>query len=636
VDRIGRYQILGEIGRGAMGIVYRAQDPAIGRIIAVKTIRLDELTSPEERDRLKDRLVREAQSAGILSHPNIVTIYDILEENGQACIFMEYVSGAPLEKFLSGPEMPNKATLLNFLRQTATALDYAHRKGIVHRDIKPANIMIHDDEQAKITDFGVAKILSHEMTHSGTVMGTPNYMSPEQVQGATVDGRADQFALGVIAYEILTGEKPFAAVSLASLLYKIMREEPMAPQRLNPTLTPGVEQVLRKALAKDPQERFWTCTEFIAALSAALDEAPNWKPLPRGTAQNLPTFAENTAPRAATLPLDPPAMSQSQPVKPPVAIPPPPVLDSFVEERPVEVPERSPLVRNLIWVLVGIGLVGVVLLGAQKFLFNSTAAPTESSANSSENNGQKTAEAFYSGPPFALGDIVQRVGVIPEARLITAINRRGLAFAPSAADLDKLREAGAGASLINTISAKVESAKPSPLGQSEAPAKAESAQPAPPPPPPTSHPQESRPSAPPKQGEQTVQMVTEPPGANVVVDGNASLTCKTPCMLSLPPGRHTLSTELDGYRPYPRVLNVPQDNDVFLRLDKMGGTLSLTSNPPGASIEINGEAKSQKTPSSFKLSPGNYHVKVTRNGLSMEFDVPMHDGDFKTYNPEFK
>ena len=216
MEQIGRYRILDELGRGATGVVYRAQDPAIGRIIAIKTIRLSDFTDEAERERLRERLFREAQSAGMLSHPNIVTIYDIAEENGLAYIFMECVDGPPLEKILNGAEADSGArTRLAILRQTATALDYAHKKGIVHRDIKPANIMIHERTHAKITDFGVAKIMSQQMTQSGVMMGTPNYMSPEQVQGHAVDGRADQFSLAVIAYEVLTGEKPFLADQLA-------------------------------------------------------------------------------------------------------------------------------------------------------------------------------------------------------------------------------------------------------------------------------------------------------------------------------------------------------------------------------------------------------------------------------------
>ena len=222
-----------------MGIVYKAQDPAIGRTIAIKSIRLQDLTDEAERARLRERLFREAQSAGILSHPNIVTIYDIAEEDGMAYIFMEFVNGPPLEKMLKVDQTPDKETLLSIFRQTAAALDYAHKKGIVHRDIKPANIMIHEDGTAKITDFGVAKIMSQQMTLAGTMMGTPSYMSPEQVQSTAITGRADQFSLAVIAYEALTGEKPFAAEYMPTLLYKIVREDPLPPQRLNNTLEPA-------------------------------------------------------------------------------------------------------------------------------------------------------------------------------------------------------------------------------------------------------------------------------------------------------------------------------------------------------------------------------------------------------------
>src|ERR1700730_8244019 len=252
-----------------MGIVYQALDPAIGRTIAIKSIRLQDLTDETERARLRERLFREAQSAGILSHPNIVTIYDIAEQDGMAFIFMEFVNGPPLEKMLKVDQTPDKETLLSIFRQTAAALDYAHKKGIVHRDIKPANIMIHEDGTAKITDFGVAKIMSQQMTLAGTMMGTPSYMSPEQVQSTTITGGADQFSLAVIVYEALTGEKPFAAEYMPTLLYKTVREDPLPPQRLNKTLDAQVETVLRRALAKLPEERYNTCTEFINSLATA-------------------------------------------------------------------------------------------------------------------------------------------------------------------------------------------------------------------------------------------------------------------------------------------------------------------------------------------------------------------------------
>ncbi len=564
MEQIGRYRIQDELGRGATGVVYRAQDPAIGRVIAIKTIRLSDFTDETERDRLRERLFREAQSAGILSHPNIVTIYDIAEENGLAYIFMEFVDGPSLEKILNGGEALDKDALLGIFRQTGIALDYAHKKGIVHRDIKPANILIHDGTLAKITDFGVAKILSQQMTQSGVMMGTPNYMSPEQVQGHGVDGRADQFSLAVIAYETLTGEKPFVADHLPSLLYRIVREDPVPPQRLNPSLGPQVEVVLRKALAKSASERYPYCVDFVEALAWACNSNPGWRPLPRSSAQSMPTIGAGAA-------ID----HTSAPQPPSAVVPEPVVQPESLSIRPPghdDTESRNPLLKTLVWMLVGIGLVGLVLFGAQKFLFNRNA---DSAAAPTETHDQKPSDA---APPAAVPD------------------------------------------------STAEGAKPSPLSgpsptsQPENKAK----------PPATDPPRHETPPAIPAPvvvaksgGEHTVQFLTDPPGAQVDVDGSAELTCKAPCMLSLTTGRHTLNAQLAGYRAYPRVFNIPQDSDIFLQLQKAGGTLSVTSNPPGASIENNNEMQPKKTPALFNLAPGTYHVRVARNGASLGLWVRM-------------
>ncbi len=361
VQQVGRYQIVAELGRGAMGIVYKALDPAIGRTIAIKSIRLQDLTDETERARLRERLFREAQSAGILSHPNIVTIYDIAEQDGMAYIFMEFVNGPPFEKMLKVDKTPDKETLLSVFRQTAAALDYAHKKGIVHRDIKPANIMIHEDGVAKITDFGVAKIMSQQMTLAGTMMGTPSYMSPEQVQSGTITGRADQFALAVIAYETLTGEKPFAAEYLPTLLYKIVREEPLPAQRLNNTLSPQVDKILRQALAKIPEDRFETCTEFINALALACSANPAWIPLPRGTSPNMPTagsaaeMAETVADASATAP---PAAANADATRILPSAPPPPIRIPEIE------PEPSHILRNFLLSAATVAALGLIVFFA--------------------------------------------------------------------------------------------------------------------------------------------------------------------------------------------------------------------------------------------------------------------------------
>ena len=286
MQQIGRYQIVEELGRGAMGVVYRALDPTIGRTIAIKSIRLSDVSDNSERQRLRDRLIREAQSAGRLSHRNIVTIYDVLEEDGVAHVFMEFVNGPSLEKMMAGYTLPDKVALLHFIREIASGLDYAHRKGIVHRDIKPGNLMLHFDSSsaeriAKITDFGVAKFVSQQMTQAGVMMGTPNYMAPEQILGAEVTGKTDQFALAVVTYEILTGSKAFVADYLPTLFLRIVREEPAGVATLNPSLNEAIGDVLLKALAKEPKDRFQTCVEFADALAEACAAHPEWVPAAR-------------------------------------------------------------------------------------------------------------------------------------------------------------------------------------------------------------------------------------------------------------------------------------------------------------------------------------------------------------------
>ena len=290
MKKIGRYQITRELGRGAMGVVYHAIDPTIGRAVAIKTLRLREVDDGEQRLRLRERLFREARSAGALSHPGIVTIYDMDEVDGMAYIAMEFVDGQTLDEILSRPEALPGDRLKEVLRQAAAALDYAHRKGVIHRDIKPANIMIDGSGAVKITDFGIAKITQVEgQTLTGVLVGTPNYMSPEQVQGQEVDGRSDQFSLAVIAFEMLSGERPFAGEQISTVVYKIVAEQPSPLQDLNTTLNENVDKAVRRALAKKPERRFATCTAFVTSLEAGLGTLKVWGVVPRKTQQSIPT-----------------------------------------------------------------------------------------------------------------------------------------------------------------------------------------------------------------------------------------------------------------------------------------------------------------------------------------------------------
>jgi serine/threonine-protein kinase len=586
-----------------MGVVYQAQDPAIGRVIAIKTINLANLTDGAERSRLRDRLFREAQSAGMLSHPNIVTIYDIAEENGMAYIFMEFVNGPPLERLLLEPVPMSRDKILAIFRQTAMALDYAHQKGIVHRDIKPANIMVHEDGRAKITDFGVAKIVSQQMTQSGAMMGTPAYMSPEQVQGQAVDGRADQFSLAVIAYEVLTGEKPFVADYLPTLLYKIVREDPVPPHRLNPTLGPAIEEALKKALSKDPEQRFPDCAAFASALEEACAATPQWISLATGSAQSEETVAGTALNAGALLRETQAAVDSDATVAgprmaaaPPPVQPPPPspaTTSTTGSAAPVVLPpaaraprrddgEGNPLFGTavkvaLVFLLIGAAFVGYHYLttptgpvkpapgSASSQPPNATpptpspSSQTSSSQTPSEPAADKTAAPPVTPPPAA------------EAKR----------EAPSASSLPEEKKAAAKAS-----------AEP-----------------------------------PRSSGPRSIQFVSSPTGAMLTVDGQ---TCKAPCDLQLPAGRHVLSAELPGYRAGHKIFQSPGESEIFVALDRAVGMLSIDSTPRGASILVDGREIGRRTPATLSVPVGLHRIGVTADGKHAESSVDMSDGDFRT------
>jgi serine/threonine protein kinase len=274
----GRYRAIRLLGYGATGMVFHAFDTRIHRSVAIKTINLLDISDPAEREWHRGRFLKEAQAAGVLSHPGIVTIFDAGETGDLAYIVMELVLGPTLERVLASEPPLDTEVFLSILRQTAAALDYAHRKGIVHRDIKPANIMLDEDRMVKITDFGIAKILATQTTKLGRmVAGTPYYMSPEQIQGKPLNGCSDQFSLAVIAYQILTGQNPFYGERIPALIQKIIHEDVVAPQIFNPTLGRRTEIVLRKAMAKDPAQRFATCIEFAGALEEASRATKGWR-----------------------------------------------------------------------------------------------------------------------------------------------------------------------------------------------------------------------------------------------------------------------------------------------------------------------------------------------------------------------
>jgi serine/threonine-protein kinase len=579
MDRIGRYKIVRELGRGAMGVVYHAIDPNIGRPVAIKTIQLGGNRTPEEQDRLRERLFREARSAGILSHPGIVTIYDVEQQGDLAYIAMEYVDGPTLDQVLAEPQAVEPGLMFSILAQTAIALDYAHQKGIVHRDIKPANIMIAGPNSGtpgtvKITDFGIAKVTaSEQFTMTGAIVGTPHYMSPEQVQGQSVDGRSDQFSLAVIAYEMLTGEKPYTGEHLTTVVYKIVAEEPAPPHRLNPTLGGTIEVVIRKALAKKPDARFQTCQEFSDALEKACESTAGWRALPRSGGLNEPTMGEVKKPAIVL----PPARRRMD--------------ASGTVERGAQ--RKSGFLSFLLAMLVVTALLALIGWQAAPYLLKQNArtpdadAPKSATAPASEAARAKTPPAASETKPAEAPPTESKP---PESK---------------------------------SPDHNAAEAKPSPM---------------PPAPPPEAKP--SEPAAEPEPGTkrsssrkasaalQPVTIITSPGGATAIMDGKPETTCTTPCSIDAARGRHTVAINMPGYQSERRDVDVgssPQEMPAVV-LQPFGGTVWLTSVPSGATVLVNGKRIAQVTPAQIPLSPGTYKITVEKDGKQASRAVEVRTG----------
>jgi len=268
--KFGRFEVQKELGKGAMGVVYLGKDPKIGREVAIKTMALSQEFEAEELAEVKERFFREAETAGRLSHPNIVTIYDTGEEHDFCYIAMELLKGGDLAPYVKPGNLLPAARAVSIVARAADALGYAHKQGVVHRDIKPANMMYHaDTDTLKLTDFGIARLTDSSKTKTGMVLGTPSYMSPEQLAGKKIEGRSDLFSLGVSLYQLLCGKLPFEGESMAQLMYKIANEPPTDILSVNPNVPPALVAFLDRALSKNPDERYQTGDEFAAALRAA-------------------------------------------------------------------------------------------------------------------------------------------------------------------------------------------------------------------------------------------------------------------------------------------------------------------------------------------------------------------------------
>ena len=660
--KAGRYEIIGELGRGAMGVVYKALDPVIGRTVAVKTIRLSEEGSGLTRPELLARFQTEARAAGLLTHPNIVVVFDAGEEDGIYYITMELVEGKSLQALLDARQSFPLPRILRLMEQTCSALQFAHERNVVHRDIKPANLMLTGDDTVKVTDFGTAKILQFgTVQQTAHVMGTPSYMSPEQVKGRAVDGRSDIFSLGVMLYEMVTGEKPFPGQNITTVIYKIVNEDPVPPRQIDPSIHPGISAVVMKALAKEPEQRYQSCREM-------LEELRNYRAVASSSNLQSTAVLGNANSPTSTLPLnammsgrgavveDAATSATVHSLNTRAATPmQTPVVRRTGTIAPVVPPKKKSMVATI---FLGLLLVGVIAYGAYKLRpvwqdaqqlhheQQKTAAAQvhgslePASTPPAESNGAEAAaqpndpRATATPPPVVVAPETKKPEVPapkPESKkpaepalttraaeykghIEEAISERGLT--------GRARVQGSGNTL--TLSGKLKPAEHGTLlsflrnapaevhvvdhvEYDDTPATGVGGTPE------GSHPV-------PGAGRGAIHVVTDVIGATAVLRGPAGRVlnkCQTPCSFNdLFPQQYGLEVTKDGYQPLQTALTVKAGDvkDQKIALESLAKGLFIASQPPGADVFINGAKQSGQTPVTLPLAPGNYNLVLRLQG----------------------
>ncbi len=663
--KAGRYEIIGELGRGAMGVVYKATDPVIGRTVAVKTIKLSEEGTGLSRPELLTRFQTEARAAGLLTHPNIVVVFDAGEEDGLYYITMELVEGKSLQAHLDGQVAFALPRVLRIMEQTCSALQFAHERNVVHRDIKPANIMLTADDTVKVTDFGTAKILQFgTMQQTAHVMGTPSYMSPEQVKGRAVDGRSDIFSLGVLLYEMVTGEKPFPGQNITTVIYKIVNEEPVPPRQVDPTIHPGINAVVMKALAKEPEARYQSCREMLEDLRNYRTLAPGPNPdktmvsggpgalgapnatLPIGGsgvgAQGVRSFhAEDPMTVATTRSLNARASSPTQTPTVRRTGPIPPL-------KPVEEPKKKSIIGSIFIALL---LIGVIVYGAQKLrpvleearkinaaqkhpetdaatgsapadpvANNPSATPAGTGTSPPPNPETSSAEKKPAEPPVEklvpkkAEPVVSAAAAEYKGRIEEAMTEKGLngrakvqAIGNTLVLAGKLRPAEHGALLKFLRDAPASVRVVDHIEYEDAPVAD------------NGHDVEGGHPVP-TGGRGAIHVVTDLVGATAVLRGPAGRVvnqCQTPCSFNeLTPAQYSLEVQKEGYQPMQTALQVKAGNviDQKVALESLAKGLLLTSKPAGADVFINGAKQSGQTPLTLPLAPGSYNLVLRMPG----------------------
>jgi serine/threonine-protein kinase len=570
IQTVGRYEITGELGRGAMGVVYKALDPTIGRTVALKTMRLD--VHGLDAQEMVRRFQNEARAAGVLNHPNIVTIYDAGEQDGIFYIAMEFIEGTTLHEVLAEKRVLATDEVLQLTRQICRGLDYAHSNGIVHRDIKPANIMITGNGSVKIMDFGIAKS-GGQVTNTGQVLGTPNYMAPEQVKGRQLDGRSDLFSLGVILYEMLTGEKPFVGQNVTTIIYKIVNENPITPRDLDVTVHPGLSAIVTKALAKAPDDRYQTGADLVRDLenyklagpvrtgsTAAISPVPS----PEKTlVLPLRVVAGNTARAAAAAPA---LAKKPVPVKRPTTA----ILSS----------KRSVLMATIVTIVV----LGCAMGG---YAYHRTQVKMRQLAEEAK---------------------------IKEAQ---AAAREPIAIAiPAPTPVPAPKEEIAPDTTVKFFPTKkstpAQKAAPAPFKATSSPNKVFVAQ-------------------------SELKLLSQPDSAKVEIDGWSEPNWVTPFTAShLAAGSHTIVFSKSGYLQQTKLVEsvAGKSIDVSAQLAPAVSTIVVTSNPQGANVWVDGKDSGLTTPTQLTVEKGFHKVTVRKAGFKeMSMEDTVAEGQTMSFSP---
>jgi serine/threonine-protein kinase len=662
VTKAGRYEIVGELGRGAMGVVYKAMDPVIGRTVAVKTIRLSEEGTGLSRPELLTRFQTEARAAGLLTHPNIVVVFDAGEEDGLYYITMELVEGKSLQALLDGGHAFPLPRTLRIMEQTCSALQFAHERNVIHRDIKPANLMLTADDTVKVTDFGTAKILQFgTVQQTAHVMGTPSYMSPEQVKGRAVDGRSDIFSLGVMLYEMVTGEKPFPGQNITTVIYKIVNEAPVPPRQINPSIHPGISAVVMRALEKEPDQRYQNCREMLEDLRNYRSLAPGGgnpqSTMVMGGGSPAATVVSGNAAGRGLTNEDQTVMATARSLNARASAPgqTPLVRRTGTIAPTPEPPKKKSVVGTIFAALL---LLGVIVYGAYRIkpVFEaarelhdaqkkdaslpasvpaaSATTPDNSAAGASATgtSPQPKDPAAGTGPepkpadsksaetiPVKVAPKKTENSISPKAaeykgRIEEAISEKGLnghvkvqAAGNTLTLAGKIRPAEHGAllKLLRNAPSDVRVIDHLEYDDTPVPATGSADE--------GSHPV-------PAAGYGAIHVVTDVIGATAVLRGPAGRVlkkCETPCSFNnLSPSGYGLEVQKEGYQSVQTALQVKSGDtqDQRIKLESLAKGIFISSQPPGADVFINGAKQSGQTPVTLPLAPGQYNLVLRLQG----------------------